>query len=685
MRLARSLVVAVLAVGLGFALVLLGTMACRLAWPFEIEWMEGGELAHAIRLHQGQPIYGPPSTDFTPFFYTPLYPAVLEGLSRLGLPLGFALGRAVSGAATLATMAMLYAIVARESGRSWGLLAACLYAAMFRFCGAFFDLVRVDALAAALGLGSAWVASRATRPRDVLLAAALVVAAYFTKQTESVLGPAIALALAMRSVRLAVVFAASAAAGAVALVLAFDATSDGWFWFYVFQGHQGHALLVHNLVLEYWRDVLFLAPVLFLFPIVALSYRGATRPLALAFAVLLVVAFAQRAVTLDYPEHMYYRELWYESPRWLLLVPPAVIAGLLGVARWLRRSVLPVPGYWLVIAGAGALASALNHSTQWSYSNCFMPVAVFATPVVAMTLHRLTRDDGAPAALAALAMLVQLAALAYDPRAQVPSAADREALARLRERVARLEPPLLVPAHPFLTYEATGKIHFHEMSTGDVGFRSGIPDLRPRIEGGAWHTILLDENTSLGTLEPWFYLSDRYSYRDGELESKTGFAVRPLEVWRLQDRAERELAPGITGDFEAGALTGWTAEGPAFGDRPAKNAELPGLERIQGDRAASSRSSAGGGSLTSAPFSLHAPRITFLVAGRLGAYVRALVGEEEVARVQPTDTRAMQPRSLEVDAAVGRTIRLQIVDERTPSAAGDPHPGIVVDDFRMTW
>jgi hypothetical protein len=685
MRAPRLLVSAVLAVGVGYLLVLLGMTVCRLAWPFEIEWMEGGQLAHAIRLHQGRPIYGPPSTDFTPFFYTPLYPAVIDGLSRLGLPLGFALGRAVSAAATLATMGMLYAIVAPEAGRPWGLLAACLYAAMFRFCGAFLDLARVDALAAAFGLGSAWIASRATRPRDALLAAALVVAAYFTKQTESVVGPAIALGLAMRSVRLATIFAGSATAGAVALVLVFDATSDGWFWFYVFEGHQGHALLVRNLLLEYWRDVLFLAPMLLLFPTIAFSYGRVTRPLALALLVLFVVAFAQRASTLDYPEHMYYRELWYESPRWLLLVPPLVIAGLLGAARGLRRSISPVPHYWLLMAGAGALASALNHSTQWSYSNCFIPIAVFATPAVALTLHRLTRGDGVPAALAALAMLVQLVALAYDPLAQVPSRADRDALARLRKRVARLETPLLIPAHPVLTYEATGKIHFHEMSTGDVAFRSGIPDLRPRLERGTWHTILLDEQTTLGALEPWFYLSDRYSYRDHELDSKTGFAVRPLEVWRLQDRVNRELAPGITGNFEAGTFTGWTADGPAFGDRPATRSGLPGLGGLQGDRAASSRSSGGGSSLTTAPFSLDGPRITLLVAGQQGTYVRALAGEDEVARVQPIDSKAMQPRSLDVEAAVGQTIRLQVVDEITASAAGDPHSGIVVDDFHVTW
>jgi hypothetical protein len=685
MRVARTLVIAVFTVAAAYAVVLAWMMACRLAWPFEIEWMEGGELAHAVRLHQGRALYGPPSADFTAFFYTPLYPAVLDALSRLGLPLGFGLGRAVSGLATLSTMGMLYVVGAREAGRPWGVLAACLYAAMFRFCGAFGDLVRVDALAAALALGSALVASRASRPRDALLAAALVVAAYFTKQTASVLALAIALGLATRSLRLAAIFAGAAASAGVALVLAFDATSGGWFWFYVFEGHQGHALLVRNLVLEYWRDVLFLAPVLLLFPTLALSYGRVTRWFALGLGCLFVAAFVQRASTLDYPEHMYYRELWYEAPRWPILVPPLVIAALLAAARWVRRSMDELPTFWLAMAGGGALASALNHSTQWSYSNCFIPVAVFASPAVALTLHRLTRGDGWPAALGATAMLVQLLAFGFDPRAQVPSAADRAALDRLQKRVARMDPPLLIPAHPLLTYQATGAIHLHQMSTGDVAFRAGIPDLAPRIARGDWRTIVLDEQTSLGPLQPAFYLSDRYAYAGAELDSKTGFPVRPYEVWRYQDRVERELAPGVTGNFEAGTFRGWTAQGDAFGDRPAPRAALGPVAGLQGERAASSRSSAGAGSLTTQPFVLDAPRVTLLVAGDPETYVRALVGEDEVGRVHPSDATAMQPRSLELDRAVGGTLRLQIVDGTTPAAAGDPHPGIVVDDLRVTW
>ena len=50
----------------------------RFPYPFGLEWMEGGILAHALRIAEGQPTYAAPSVDFIPFLYTPLYPMVEE-------------------------------------------------------------------------------------------------------------------------------------------------------------------------------------------------------------------------------------------------------------------------------------------------------------------------------------------------------------------------------------------------------------------------------------------------------------------------------------------------------------------------------------------------------------------------------------------------------------------------------
>jgi hypothetical protein len=684
LRIPRLLFGGLLALAAAYALMLVVVVVLRLSWPFEIEWMEGGMLTHAARLRLGQGIYVPPSADFVPFFYTPLYPMVLAGLSKLGAPLGFALGRGVSALATFATMGLLYAIGAREAGRAWGLLAACLYAALFRFCGAFYDVVRPDALAMALVLGAAFVGRWAKRPPAALCAAVLVVAAFLTKQTAAVFAPPLALCLFSRDRRLGVVFAAAAGGLGVLVAWAFVRSTAGWFWFYVFQGHQGHRFLVENILLEYWRDVLFLAPMLVLFPLLAISYGRATRWLAGGLLAFLVVAFAQRARTLDYPEHMYYRELWYESPRALILVPPLALAALLGAARLVARRIEAVPSYWLVMAAAGALASGLNHSTQWAYANCFMPFAVFGSLAVTLTVRAFVARGGAAASLVAMAGIVQLVALAYNPVAQVPSQADREALATLKRRVSDLPGPLFIPSHPFLSYEMSGRIHVHQMSIGDVGFSGGIPDLAPRLARGEWPSAIVDQNVDVPDLGRSMYVSDRFLYSGQELYPKTGFTVRPLTVWRVQDRVDRALAAGITGNFERGAYDGWTSEGTAFGVRPASAAALLGIGGMQGSFAASSRFSSGEGKLSSSSFVLRAPRVTLLVAGSLGSYVRAMRGDEEIGRVQPVETQGLAPRSLELDAWVGQTIRVEVVDEDS-TRVGKTHLGIVVDDLRMAW
>jgi hypothetical protein len=480
------------------------------------------------------------------------------------------------------------------------------------------------------------------------------------------------------------VFAAAAGTLGAFAVWAFVRATDGWFWFYIFKEHQGHRFLWGNILLEYWRDLLFLAPMLLLFPLLAISYGRATRWVAGLLVGLLVVAFVQRARTLDYVEHMYYRELWYETPRALVLVPPLAMAVLLTWTRLLARRRGPVPGYWLVMAGAGALASSLNHSTQWAYANCFMPVALFGSLAVAFVVRAFVVRGGAAASLVALALIVQLVALGYNPVAQVPSRADHEALATLRRRVFSMRGPVLIPSHPFLSFEASGRLHAHQMSIGDVAFNGGIPDLASRLAHGEWPTVIVDDNVDVPDLEPSLYVSDRFLYDGRELYSKTGFAVRPLTVWRLQDRVERALAAGVSGNFESAAYRGWTTEGTAFGSRPASAAELGKIGGLQGSFAASSRFSSSAGRLQSAPFILGRPRVTLLVAGALGSYVRALRGDEEIGRVQPKDTQSLAPRSLELDRWVGETIRLEIVDDDSTNV-GKAHHGIVVDDLRMAW
>ena len=45
----------------------------RIDYPFDLEWIEGGLLDHAVRIQSGQPLYQAPDVDFVPSLYAPLY------------------------------------------------------------------------------------------------------------------------------------------------------------------------------------------------------------------------------------------------------------------------------------------------------------------------------------------------------------------------------------------------------------------------------------------------------------------------------------------------------------------------------------------------------------------------------------------------------------------------------------
>ncbi|MFO0693136.1 MAG: hypothetical protein U0230_06260 [Polyangiales bacterium] len=538
-RLAIALVLLVLAGYLG-AFVYCATL--RFPFPFDLEWMEGGMITHAARLLRGEPIYARPSSDFVAFFYTPIYSRVLAALGALAGGLSFPLGRSISLVATLATFAMLFHAGRREAGIRGGLVAVGLYAALYRTNGTFYDLARADALALALGLAATLVAYEARSTRGAVASALLFVLAFFTKQTSAILAPFVGLYLLTVNVRRALVFGIVGATAGFAVGELEDVLSRGWFRFYILEGHQGHLFYVRNFVLEYWRDLLFLCPTLVLVPTLGASFGRRTRFVALAFGALLVAAFVQRVQTLDFPPHMYFSELWYESPRWRLLVPPIAIVSLLGLTRALGRGMdLPSP-YFLFLAVGGALASDLNHSTQWAYSNCFIPVAAYASLytgiVIAKVAEQAAMSEGAArfAALpAAMAMLVQLAALAYDPRAQTPTEADYRAERRFEEQLSRYPGPVFVPAHPLYAYRRDGTVHVHQMGISDVAFAGGLRDLPYRLERGHFPTVVTDTGCVVPDLDDWYVPVARFEYEGRELYSRTGFAVRPDILWVHRD------------------------------------------------------------------------------------------------------------------------------------------------------
>ena len=78
-----------------FLLLWAALVSLRVAYPFELEWMEGGMLDHIERVRSGKPLYTPPSLEFGSYPYTPLFPWVGAIFAEVLGP-GFVSARLVS-------------------------------------------------------------------------------------------------------------------------------------------------------------------------------------------------------------------------------------------------------------------------------------------------------------------------------------------------------------------------------------------------------------------------------------------------------------------------------------------------------------------------------------------------------------------------------------------------------------
>lgn len=244
------------AVATAFLLLWAGLVCLRIAYPFELEWMEGGMLDHIERVRSGKPLYTPPSLEFGSYPYTPLFPWVGALFAEVLGP-GFVSARLVSVLSTVAVL-LLLAQLARSHGAQGAGLAALLsagyYAAGNDFTGGWFDLARIDALAYACGLG-AFAVSRSSMPAGRAIAAAAVLATLgcLGKQSLLALGTSVAASFFLRSWRQAAAYLAVFGSLLAATVWALEVRTDHWFRFWTFD-ILTNAPTHEPLVLGYWVE-----------------------------------------------------------------------------------------------------------------------------------------------------------------------------------------------------------------------------------------------------------------------------------------------------------------------------------------------------------------------------------------------------------------------------------------------
>lgn len=417
----------------------LGPALVRIGYPYELEFFEASTVEVSGRVTDNLPLYGPPTTGYTPWPYPPLYFWVTGQLGRL-TGVSLATDRAVSFAASLGALLLIGLLVRRISGSTRaGLLAAALFAGSYRVSGTWFDLARVDSLLLLLLLAGWYAAHRARGWRGGLLVGLLFLAAFLTKQNAVLVAVPVIGWLCWRRRPAGVTAALTLAVTSVGSVLVGDAVTGGWYSPYVIAQLPGQGIVPGELV-SFWVVDLFLP-----FAVVALALavgwavvrpgrlRGDDSQLLGAAAVgMTLAAWAGRvhtggAVNTVIPAHA------------ALCVLAAVLgAHLLRHVRE-RREGTPAP-----------------HAAQPDVAGLDVAGLDVAGPDVVRTdsVGRSTSSRSAysrPVLVAAAALLVggQVLAMTTWHPSVLPTPADRAAGDQLVAAIRALPGKVLVPGHPY--------------------------------------------------------------------------------------------------------------------------------------------------------------------------------------------------------------------------------------------
>ncbi len=673
LELARRGVVALCVV---WALVIAVVFALRVTFPLELEWMEDGALQQALRLQHGHAIYGPPSAEYVPYLYTPLYSVILAGLGFV-FPLGYVLGRVVSIAAVVAVCLALWRLVGHEGKpRAHQAIAVGMFLSGYVFTFRWLDLARIDSTFLALTLwGLTLLREGADSRRKLVLAGVLMALAFWTKQTAFVFivaSGAVGLLITPRKLWVYVLTIATLAGGGVLMM---NAVTDGWFWTYVYELHQQHSFNEVRFWKKTWGMFAHAAP----------------------FFVLLV-AFLIGELLRAYLG--------------LAVAPKEQI--------WGRIRAIRGPVYWGVLAGAGLLVSALGYSTQWAEPNAFIPGVCFGAAFLAVVIPVGGRREGIALGLVAAQMLFALfvepiyqpiqdrglSALGRSyawqrPSRTIPEAPLRGRATDLRARLESTEGEVLALHRPWWNVLAGGQGHVGSMGINDVTPEDADEikaTLRAAIAEGRYEAIWFE-----GEPPAWLRreLAGAYVLRE-RLQGKR--RVRPMSgymsvagmvtPYRKDQLAfgkasprERPEGATVVADFEDGTRQGWTTGGRSFGHRPVRSLhrDLPAVGPVGGDYFLSSAGMRfgleGTGEAWSPEFELPAGGKVEMLLGATGPRAPLLVelvdelGERRLPIEIPRGAWRMSPVRIEVpDGWGGARVYLRLHDKGEKSA-------VFVDDL----
>jgi hypothetical protein len=648
---------------------LTSAIAGRIGYPYDLEWMEGGMLHHALRLQSGQPLYPEPSVDFIPYLYTPLYPALLAVLGEV-FGLGYTLGRVLSVLSLIGIAAIAYASICAPRFRhvsklpalAGATLALGLFAAVYPYVEGWYDLVRADTLflfliTAGIAGAANWSSSGegARGHGRVAVVATILAFSFFTKQTGILyvaLGGLIVLFVAWR--RLPTYIAVAGVIGLGGTLIA-NAATDGWFWIYIREIHSKHDFNMDR----FWKS----------FGNILWHFRAMT--------IIVVVALAAVAAT-------YARQ-------------PAE-----GYKRGIPRQAKPLL-LWSAAFAVSTLAGAIGWGTEFAHFNAYMPAFLHGALAAGAAVPALAACAGiwygkrphafaiphAAGGAAALALALACWTSRWEPSKFIPTAADVAAGDKLVKRIREVQGNVWVPSHPWYAVLAGKQPFVHRMGIKDVTWRQTrtVARLDKMLAEHRFAAVFLD-NRDLNTELPQL----RAAYRPGlklphdeKPRLYTGAKIVPDSLWVPAIPAKPPEGARVVFDFEQSTWAGWTRSGPAWGEGPVSESR-PGQDLVIGATGQRFATSMHGGDtatgrITSPSFALDGTKLTIHMGGGTDATKLRIELWVDGAIVQASGAPSLggdvlREMSWDISAHRGKFATLVLVDDATTTL--DAH--LTVDD-----
>ena len=420
---------------IGYLVVFVVLAGLRSIYPFELEWIEGAVIDEIRWIMQGKPIYSEPSIFYIPLSYNPFFFILSAALMKL-VGIGFLAPRMISILATLGCFVLLFLIVSEDAGHPLpGVIAAGIYAASYRFTGAWMDLAKTDSLFLLLILSAFYISRKHPNYLGTVISGLLYVLAFYTKQTALPVILVLCILSLIESRGRTWLLGLTIALVGFLTFWGLYKISDGWYPFYTFE-----TLVYHYRAPDiwwFWKSLIkHMLPAI----IVGLLYPALT------------LSTKHQA---DKSRNLGQRHSWPDH-------------------FWQNLS--------LVIALV--LTSWSIFFKVWTYNNDFMPACIGLGMLAGLgfgsvlgLVHQTslyTRVSWLRAGVITL-LILQFGVLIYNPLTQLPTRKDRAVAKQFIDRLRKLPGDVWVYNHGFMNYLAGKSTYFQSSALGDVIGGAAMP------------------------------------------------------------------------------------------------------------------------------------------------------------------------------------------------------------------